>query len=175
MRARSERTSWVSYLRVSTSEQADRELSLPAQRHAVEDYANRHGVTIAREYLEAGCSGSHPHRPAFRRMLEDVFRPGSDVAAIVVNHTSRFTRDATEARVVKAKLHRIGVRVLSACQELADDPMGKLMEGLFECIDQYESELKWGADVGSDGRGRAARLLPWRARADWLPARKSRA
>ena len=142
MRRRSEpRSAWVSYLRVSTPEQAERDLSLPAQRHAVEAYAVAHHAMIAREYLEEGCSGSDPHRPAFRRMLEDALRPGSDVAMIVVHHSSRFTRDAMEARVVKTKLRRAGVRVCSVTQELSDDPMGKLMEGFFECIDQYESEL----------------------------------
>jgi Resolvase, N terminal domain len=54
-------------------------------------------------------------RPAFRRMLEDALRPASDVGALVVHHTSRFTRDVIEARVVKAKLRRLGVRVLSVC------------------------------------------------------------
>jgi len=33
------------------------------------------------------------------------------------------------------------VRVLSVTQEISEDPMGTLMEGFFECIDQYESEL----------------------------------
>jgi site-specific DNA recombinase len=141
MPTRPERTAWISYLRVSTPEQAERELSLPAQRRAIAEYATRHDAAIAREYVEAGCSGMSPRRPAFRRMIEDALRPASDVGAIVVHHTSRFTRDAIEARVVKAKLRRLGVRVLSVCQELTDDPMGKLMEGLFECIDQYESEL----------------------------------
>ncbi len=57
MSAAEPRHEWFSYLRVSTAEQAERDLSLPAQRHAVEDYAARHSATIAREYLEAGCSG----------------------------------------------------------------------------------------------------------------------
>jgi site-specific DNA recombinase len=74
-------------------------------------------------------------------MLEDALRPGSDVSVIVVHHSSRFTRDAMEARVVKTKLRRAGVRVCSVSQDLPDDPMGKLMEGFFECIDPYESEL----------------------------------
>ena len=30
---------------------------------------------------------------------------------------------------------------MSVCQDLNKDPMGKLMEGVFECIDQYESEI----------------------------------
>ena len=135
------RETWIAYLRVSTSEQVERELSLPAQRRAVQDYAARHGRTISREYVEAGCSGTNANRKAFREMLEDVFRPGSDVGTVVVHHTSRFTRNATEARVVKEKLRKEGVRVVAVCQETNDDPVGKLIEGVFECIDQYESEV----------------------------------
>jgi len=135
------RSEWIAYLRVSTPEQAERDLSLPAQRRAVEAYAATHGASIVREFVEEGHSGTDPNRPAFRRMLEDAIRPGSDVAAIVVHHSSRFTRNSLEARVVKAKLRRAGVRVFSVSQDLPDGPMGKLMEGFFECIDQYESEL----------------------------------
>ena len=141
MRRPERRTEWVAYVRVSTAEQAERDLSLPSQRRAIETYAKTHGATIAREFVEEGHSGTDPHRPAFRCMLEDALRPGSDVAVIVVHHSSRFTRDAMQARVVKTKLRRAGVRVCSVSQDLPDDPMGKLMEGFFECIDQYESEL----------------------------------
>lgn len=137
----SAREVWVAYLRVSTSEQAERELSLPAQRRAVQEYAARNGRVITREYLEAGCSGTSANRRAFRQMLADVFRPGSDVGTVVVHHTSRFTRNATEARVVKEKFRREGVRVVAVCQETNDDPVGQLIEGIFECIDQYESEV----------------------------------
>jgi len=135
------RTRWVSYLRVSTTDQAERDLSIPAQRRAVEEYAARYGATIANEYAEQGHSGRDPHRPEFRRMLGDVLAPDSDVGVIVVHHTSRFTRDATEARLVKRRLRKAGVRVLSVCQELHDDPIGNFVEGLFECFDQYESEI----------------------------------
>jgi len=139
--SREKRSEWVGYLRVSTPEQAERDLSLPAQRRAVEEYAARNGRTLSRVYVEEGCSGTHMNRRAFREMLEDVFRSGSDVGTIVVHHTSRFTRNATEARVVKEKFRREGVRVVSVCQETNDDPVGQLIEGIFECIDQYESEM----------------------------------
>lgn len=132
---------WVSCLRVSTPEQAVKDLSLPAQREAVEEYARRNGQVIAREYLESGCSDTDINRKAFRLMLEDVLKPGSDIGTIVVHHTSRFTRNATQARVVKEQLRKQGVKVVSVCQELNDDPIGQLIEGIFECIDQYESEV----------------------------------
>jgi site-specific DNA recombinase len=131
----------ISYLRVSTLEQAERELSLPAQRLGVEEYVGRLGQEIAEEYLEAGRTATNSNRPVFRRMLEDVFRSGSRIGTIVVSHTSRFTRNAAEARIIKEKLRKIGVRVVSISQETHDDPMGQLIEGIFECIDQYESEL----------------------------------
>jgi site-specific DNA recombinase len=141
MHASETRREWVSYLRVSTVEQAERDLSLPGQRRAVEEYAARHHVVIAREYLEAGYSGTSSHRKAFRQMLEDVFRPNSTVSTVVVHHTSRFTRDSTEARLVKQRFRKVGVRMVSVCQETSDDPIGNLIEGIFECIDQYESEM----------------------------------
>ncbi len=40
----------------------------------------------------------------FNELLGDALRPGSTIAVIVVHHTSRFTRDATHARVVKKEL-----------------------------------------------------------------------
>ena len=43
--------------------------------------------------------------------------------------------------MVKEKFRREGVRVVSVCQETNDDPVGQLIEGIFECIDQYESEM----------------------------------
>lgn len=42
---------------------------------------------------------------------------------------------------MKTQLRRACIRVLSVTQDLTEDPMGTLMEGFFECIDQYESEL----------------------------------
>lgn len=140
-KTRAERTRWVSYLRVSTVEQAEKELSLTAQRHSAEEFAARHDAVIDHHYVEPGASGTDTHRIVFNELLGDALRPGSTIAVIVVHHTSRFTRDATHARVVKKELRRAGVRVLSVTQELTEDPMGSLMEGFFECIDQYESEV----------------------------------
>lgn len=141
MRPRGDRRHWVAYARVSTAEQAEKDLSLPAQCKAIAEFAARHGASIAEEYIEAGASGTDATRPVFNRLLGDALKPTSTISTIVVHHTSRFTRDATHARVVKTKLRKAGVRVLSVLQDFADDPMGTLMEGLFECIDQYESEL----------------------------------
>lgn len=122
-------------------EQAEKELSLTAQRRSADEFAARHDAVIDHHYVEAGASGTDTHRAVFNELLGDALAPGSTIAVIVVHHTSRFARDATHARVVKKQLRRADVRVLSVTQELTEDPLGTLMEGFFECIDQYESEL----------------------------------
>jgi site-specific DNA recombinase len=138
---RAERTCWVSYFRVSTVDQAEKELSLTAQRRSADEFAVRHDAVIDHHYLELGASGTDTYRAVFNELLGAALAPGSMIATIVVHHTSRFTRDATHARIVKKELRRAGVRVLSVTQEITEDPMGMLMEGFFECIDQYESEV----------------------------------
>ncbi|MCA2979640.1 MAG: recombinase family protein [Myxococcaceae bacterium] len=60
----------------------------------------------------------------FTRLLGDALKPTSEIGTIVVHHTSRFTRNATHARVVKTKLRKAGVCVLFVLQSFADDPMG---------------------------------------------------
>jgi hypothetical protein len=57
-KARAERTRWVSYLRVSTVEQAEKELSLTAQRRSAEEFAARHEAVIDHHYVEPGASGT---------------------------------------------------------------------------------------------------------------------
>ncbi len=132
---------WVSYLRVSTLEQADREISLANQRRAIEAYAARHGRTILREYVDAGRSGASENRPAYQQMLSDVFASKGQIDGILVYHTSRFGRNSIHARVAKVKLRRLGVRVLAVCQETTDDVTGRLHEHIHEDFDEYESEI----------------------------------
>jgi len=133
----------VLYVRVSTAEQAEQGLSLPAQRQALERYAADHGYEVARVYEEPGASGTDDNRPVFRRMTGDLL--GGDLAgktqAILVFMTSRFMRDALKAKIWKQRLESQGIRVIATQQDFGEDPMGKLVEAFFEGIDEYESQV----------------------------------
>ena len=130
----------VGYARVSTPEQAEKDLSLPAQMASIRRYAQDRGLTLAGEFVERGVSGTDDNRPEFRRMLEEIYRPNSEVGMVIVTHGSRFMRNATRARVHKEQLRRHGIRVLAIQQTVSDDPNGHFAEGMFELIDQLESE-----------------------------------
>lgn len=71
----------VGYARVSTPDQAEKDLSLPAQMKAIRRYAQDHGLVLAGEYVERGISGTDDNRPEFRRMLQEIFQPSSGSAA----------------------------------------------------------------------------------------------
>ena len=65
----------VSYLRVSTKDQASRGglaegLSIPAQRSAIGQKAKAIGAQIVMEFVDAGESGRSADRPSLQEMLK---------------------------------------------------------------------------------------------------------
>lgn len=129
----------VAYVRVSTEDQA-KGASLDAQLAEAREYAARNKLTVCAEYVERGATGTDDNRPEFRRMQEGLAAPGNRVGTVIVAHTSRFMRNAMRARIHKEQLRRQGVRVVSVQQPIEDDASGRFVEGMFELIDQLESE-----------------------------------
>lgn len=131
----------VAYYRVSSKEQAEKDLSIPAQKRAVREWAAREGRPLVKEFVEPGDSARDDGRPEFRKMIGELL-DGSIVAdTIVVTHTSRFMRNTEASFVYRRKLEKKGVRVVSVTQPTDDGPSGKLMETIFAAFDQYESDM----------------------------------
>jgi site-specific DNA recombinase len=59
------------YARVSTTRQAEADLSIPDQVRHAEEWCKQHGVTLVRRYIEPGASGTDESRPVFQEMLAD--------------------------------------------------------------------------------------------------------
>jgi site-specific DNA recombinase len=140
-RIRSERSNAVLYARVSDPEQAEKDLSLPAQLEAMREYARSHGLNVVQVYVEPGVTARDDNRVEFRRMMERVLAPECRTGTILVLHTSRFMRNAFKAKLWKGRLEKLGIRVVAIRQEVTDDASGHLMENVFEAFDQYESEI----------------------------------
>jgi site-specific DNA recombinase len=129
------------YARVSTTKQAEKDLSIPDQLHQMRSYCKQHKHIVVKEYREEGASAIDDKRPVFQEMMGDIINGGVDVEIVLVLTTSRFFRDATAARIWKYNLRKKGIRVIATSQEVSDDPMGDFVEGIFELIDQYESQM----------------------------------
>ena len=63
------------YLRVSTSRQAEKDLSIPDQRRHLEAWCRQNGFEVVAEYVEPGASAMDDRRPQFQRMMDDATRP----------------------------------------------------------------------------------------------------
>ena len=84
------KSSFVSYLRVSTQKQGQSGLGLEAQRKAVDDYLNGGDWTVIEEVVEIE-SGKNNKRPKLKEAIQLCKASG---ATLVVAKIDRLTRDA---------------------------------------------------------------------------------
>jgi DNA invertase Pin-like site-specific DNA recombinase len=107
----------------------------------MEEYCRSKGWMVHKIYEERGASARDDRRPTFQEMIGEALRADHPFDVILTLTTSRFFRDSAGAKIYKRKLAKKGVRVVAMHQEVSDDPMGEFVEGIFELIDQYESDM----------------------------------
>lgn len=128
----------VIYLRVSSEQQAERDLSIPAQREALQRYADERGWSIVDEYVDEAKSAKTDARPDFQRMIADAQKTDKRFDAIVVHKFDRFSRNRADHAIYKALLKKQGVTVVSASEPVdADTPHGFLLESMLEVISEF--------------------------------------
>lgn len=128
----------VIYLRVSSEQQAERELSIPAQREGLQQYADERGWNIIDEYIDEAKSAKTDARPDFQRMIADAQKTDKHFDAIVVHKFDRFSRNRADHAIYKALLKKHGVTVVSSSEPVdADTPHGFLLESMLEVISEF--------------------------------------
>ena len=143
------------YARVSSVRQ-DVDLSVAAQLRALNDYAKKHGYSVARQYVDEAESGRIADRPQFRKMIEEGSQPNAPFQVILVWKFSRFTRKREHAIAFKSMLRRKGIRVVSITEQADDTPTGRLLEAIIESVDEFYSE-NLGQEVTRGMREAASR------------------
>ena len=131
------------YARVSTTRQADKDLSIPDQIKRMQAYCKQHKHEVVQVFREEGASATSDRRPQFQSMMDDIQCGRLDVHAILVLTTSRFFRNAVEAGLWRKRLSKLGVRVIAITQEIGDptSPTSDLIETIFAAIDEHESQM----------------------------------
>ena len=127
------------YLRVSTTRQAEVDLSIPDQRLQTQGYCARQGWQVVADYVEPGASAMDDQRPEFQRMIERASDDDRPFDVIVVHSFSRFFRDAFGLEMYIRRLAKHGVRLVSITQELGDDPSQVMMRQVIALFDEYQS------------------------------------
>ncbi|MBM3120318.1 MAG: recombinase family protein, partial [Chloroflexi bacterium] len=131
----------VGYARVSSDEQAAKDLSIPAQIKAIRHFVDESDeMTLVDIFKDEGISAyaSADKRPGFMAMIS--LAKDSDVSLILVHKLDRFSRNREESIIFKSLLKKHSVQVKSITENFdPDTPSGFLFEGIIEVINQFYS------------------------------------
>ena len=122
------------YARVSTHDQQ----TLPAQNHAMRDYAARRGWTITLEIKEVGSGASV--RELRQKLLDAARRRDLDV--VVVRRLDRWGRSMADLVTTLQELRDLDVGFVSLTEALdLTTPSGRAMAGLLAVFAEFEREI----------------------------------
>lgn len=127
------------YVRVSTSCQAERDLSLPDQIGQCRAYCEQRGWEVVEVFSEAGASALDEDRPVFQEMILAATQAARPFDYIVVHSLSRFSRDSLHAELYIRKLRKAGVELVSITQHVGHDASGELVRKLLHAFDEHSS------------------------------------
>ena len=125
----------VIYVRYSSHSQRD--VSIEQQIRHCKLFAERQGIQIVNIYEDRALTGTNDNRPGFQKMVHDAERSTWDY--VIVYTLDRFARNRYDSAVYKRQLKNLGIKVLSAMENISDDPSGVLMESLLEGLAEYYS------------------------------------
>jgi site-specific DNA recombinase len=128
------------YVRVSTTRQAEINLSIPDQLKQMRARCAQNGDVVVAEYVEPGATGTDDGRPVFREMIQDTEMVPPPFDAILVHSLSRFYREEVEFALYERSLKKRGVRIISITQETADDPVGNFSRRMINLFDDFSSK-----------------------------------
>ncbi len=126
------------YVRVSTEEQAKYGYSIEAQKKTCAEYAKRIDYTVLDIFADEGETATAADRPGFQAMLNKCEETPPN--SIVVWQTDRFARNEVDHFMVKEKLNKLGVNVLSVAQPMLDEsPEGRLLDTVLAGVNAFYS------------------------------------
>lgn len=136
----STRTRTVAYLRVSTDKQADKGVSLDAQRAKVAAYAELYELELVEVVVDAGASAKSLDREGLTRALS-MLRTGKAEALLVVK-LDRLTRSVRDLGELVDTYFASGRAALLSVSEQIDtrSAAGRLVLNVLASVGQWERE-----------------------------------
>jgi DNA invertase Pin-like site-specific DNA recombinase len=133
-------TRTVAYCRVSLDKQAEKGVSLDAQRAKVEAYAALYDLDLVDIVVDAGVSAKTIDRPGLNRAL-DMLRKGQADAVLVVK-LDRLTRSVCDLGTLVEKYFAAGKWALLSVGEQIDtrSAAGRLVLNVLGSVSQWERE-----------------------------------
>ena len=129
----------VTYARVSTDKEAEKDLSLPAQLTAMREYASRKDWTVVQEFVEPGASAKTSQRPVLQEMLACCQRTDPRIDVVLVHKVDRLARNVFDHASIRALLTQHRIALASVVENVDDSVTGQLVENIMASIAQFYS------------------------------------
>jgi site-specific DNA recombinase len=134
----------VSYLRVSTREQAERGgreegFSIPAQREANKKKAQAMTAMVVKEFVERGVSATSTNRPALQDMLRYLESEQGNIDYVIVHKLDRLARNRADDVALNQRFAELGIRLVSTSENIDQTPGGLLLHGIMSSIAEFYS------------------------------------
>lgn len=132
----------VIYARVSSTGQLGRDgdedgYSIPAQVKACEAEATSRGAQVVKVYVERAESAKTDDRPVLQQMLREL--PGLGAKYLIVHKVDRLARNRRDDANLYERLVSMGVKLVSASENIDETPAGQLMHGMLATFAEYYS------------------------------------
>jgi site-specific DNA recombinase len=127
------------YARVSTTRQAENDISIPDQLAQARTYCKARGWIIAREFVDAGASALDDKRPQYQAMMNTGCIDPSPFDVVLVHSQSRLFRDPVQYGFSKRRLAKHGVSLVSITQDFGQGPAAEFAEQVIAAADALHS------------------------------------
>ena len=126
------------YMRYSSDRQTEQ--SIEGQRRVCMEFCKREGYNVVEQYIDRATSAfkDTDKRTQFQKMIKDSEKQLWE--AVVVYKLDRFARNRYDSATYKARLKKNGVRVISATENISDNPEGVILEAVLEGMAEFYSK-----------------------------------
>lgn len=132
MRNSEENKTAVIYARYSSERQ--NEQSIEGQIRIIKSFAEREGYNIIDSYIDKAITGRTDDRPSFQKMIEA--SKNHAFKYVLVYKLDRFSRSRYDSAIYKKILSDNGVKVISATENIGENPEGIILEAILEGFEQ---------------------------------------
>ena len=126
------------YLRVSSGQQAEREISVPDQRRQCRVFCAARNWEVVAEFSDTK-TGRNNRRPGLSCLREAALRSDRPFDIILVHSFSRLNRNEIENELLIRELRKNGVEVQSLTQNVGFDPVGDFCRRIIALFDEYQA------------------------------------
>ena len=140
----------ITYVRVSTEEQAERGFSIQAQKEECSKKAIELGCDKSNiiEFADEGISGSILERQALMSAL-NMLRNDNEIKYIICLDSSRLSRSVSHQLIIVDEIKKSGAQLIFIKASYEDTPEGRFQLTVMSAVDEYErARLRFRSELG---------------------------